>query len=144
MAWAGFILSENWRSEWYYWRRMLVLLAAGLFLPDPGASAGAHVASPPWPWQPGLVPQFRAGLSPSELHRLECSGLEVWKSVRYRAGNWEFRNLFNSHNSHWVFCWLQWKMRFQCCFQNNLWFQSVSAWLSVAVCFAVYKDLGTT
>lgn len=64
-----------------------ILLAAGLFLPDPGASTGACVASPLRPWQPGLMPWFRAGSSPSESHRPECSGLEVWKSVKYRADN---------------------------------------------------------
>lgn len=57
-----------------------VLLAAGLFLPDPDASAGACVAS--LPWQPGLVLQIRAGVSPGELHKLECSGLDVWGSVK--------------------------------------------------------------
>lgn len=62
-----------------------VLLAAGLFLPDPGVSAGAHVASLLWPWQPGSA-AVQGWLIP-ESHRLECSGLEVEKSVKYQADN---------------------------------------------------------
>lgn len=98
---AGFALSEEWEWVILLKKDACVLLAAVLFLPYWGTSAGACIASPLRPWQPGLMPPFRAGSCLSELHRRECSGLEVWKSVKYRADNWEFRNLSNSHNSHW-------------------------------------------
>lgn len=52
------------------------LLAAGLSVPAPGASAGAHGAS--LPWQPHLVLQIRAGLPLGMLN----AELQVWASVK--------------------------------------------------------------
>lgn len=61
-----------------------VFLAAGLFLPDPDASAGACVES--LLWQPDLVLQIGTGVPLGELHKLEYSELDVWESVKSWAG----------------------------------------------------------
>lgn len=57
-----------------------VLLAAGPFLPDPDASAGACVVS--LPWQPDLVLQTWAAVPLGEMHKLEYFELDVWESVK--------------------------------------------------------------
>lgn len=142
---AGFTLSEKWKPEWYYWRWGSVvcwLLAASC----PIQAWVLVLALPPRCGRGSQVWCHDAGLA---RPRVRCTDFHA---LGWRSGNqWRIGQIIENLGAHLTpttaplrvfcfFCWLQWEKSFQ----NVVWFRSVSAWLSVATCFAVCKDPGAT